>query len=154
PTSVTIDNFVLQRGAQQVRAEGTVAIGAASATQPNNLTLRLDNVQVRDINELMLGRQNLDGLLNATAEIRGTRSDPRVQADFAVANGLVQGVTFESFNGKAAYEGKAANVDVRLQQNPSAFLTAVGTVPVPSGPGERARTDAINLAVKSSPIDI
>ena len=154
PTSLTVDSFVLQGGAQQLSAEGTVAIGAASSGLANNLSVRLNNVQVRDINELVLGQRSLDGVLNATAEIRGTRSDPRIQADFAITKGNVQGVTFESFNGKAAYEGKAANVDVRLQQNPSAFLTAVGTVPVPDGPGDRPRADAIDLTVKSSPIDI
>ena len=101
PASLTIDNFALVRGAERVTAEGTVAIGAASATLANNLNLRMDNVQVRDINELMLGQRSLDGVLNATAELRGTRADPRVQATFALTNGNVQGVTFESLNGKA-----------------------------------------------------
>jgi hypothetical protein len=82
PTALTVDNFVLERGAQRLTASGTVAIGTASATMPNDLTLRMDNVQVRDVNELMLGQRSLDGVLNATAEILGTRSDPRVQAGF------------------------------------------------------------------------
>jgi autotransporter translocation and assembly factor TamB len=151
---LTINNFVLQGGVQQLTAEGTVAIGAASARLANDLKVRLNNVQVRDINELMLGQRSLEGVLNGTAEIRGTSSDPRIQADFAVTNGNVQGVTFEALSGKAEYEGKAAHVDVRLQQNPAAFLTAVGTVPVPSGPGDRPRVEAIDLMVKSSPIDI
>jgi hypothetical protein len=154
PTAVTVTDFSLVRGAERVTAEGTVAIGEASATLANDLNLRMDNVQVRDINELMLGQRSLDGVLNATAEIRGTRTDPRVQATFAVTNGNVQGVTFESLSGKAAYEAKAATIDVKLQQNPTAYLTAVGTVPVPGGPGERSRGDAIDLSVKSSPIDV
>jgi translocation and assembly module TamB len=33
-------------------------------------------------------------------------------------------------------------------------LTAVGTVPVPNGPGSTTRTDEFDLAVKSTPIDI
>src|SRR5204863_8465220 len=60
PTSVTIDNFTLARGAQRVTAEGTVAIGAASASMANNLNVKLDSVQVKDINELMLGTRSLD----------------------------------------------------------------------------------------------
>ena len=72
----------------------------------NNLNLRLDNVQVRDINELMLGARSLDGVLNATAEIGGTRADPRVQATFALTNGNVQGVAFESLSGKAGIRGE------------------------------------------------
>jgi hypothetical protein len=32
--------------------------------------------------------------------------DPRIQADFAVTNGTIQGVTFEALRGKAEYEGR------------------------------------------------
>ena len=42
--SVTLENFVLQRGTQRVTAAGTVAIGAASANLANDLNVRLDNV--------------------------------------------------------------------------------------------------------------
>jgi autotransporter translocation and assembly factor TamB len=153
-SAVSVEHFVLQRGAEQVTAEGTVAIGSASQQLANNLSVRLENVQVRDINDLVLGRRPLDGVINATAEIRGTSGDPIVQANFAVTGGNVQGVSFESLSGKAGYQGKAVNLDIRLQQNPAAFLTAVGTVPVPNGPGGRAGTDVIDLAVKSSPIDL
>ena len=88
PTSLTIDNFVLERGAERLTAEGTIAIGTASDTLANNLNLRMNNVQVRDINELMLGRRTLDGVLNATAQIRGTRVDPRIETTFAITNGM------------------------------------------------------------------
>lgn len=152
--SVTVDNFVLQRGAQKLTAAGTVAIGAASDALANDLNVRLDNVQVRDINELLMGRRSLEGVLNASAEIRGTRSDPRVQSTFALTDGNVQGVAFESLSGTAGYEGRAVTLDARLQQNPTAFLTAVGTVPVPKGPGEHSRAETFDLTVKSSPIDI
>ncbi len=152
PGSVTIESFVLQRGAQQITANGTVAIGDAAARTPNDLRLRMDNVQIRDINQLMLGQRQFDGLLNATASIRGTRSDPRIDADLRIQNGTVQGVGFESLTGTAAYEGRAATVDLRLQQNPSASLTAVGRVPVPGGLGDRTRTNEFDLQVQSSPI--
>ena len=44
--------------------------------------MRLDNVQVQDINELLLGNRSLAGVLNASAEIRGTRNDPVVAVGF------------------------------------------------------------------------
>ncbi|RPI52095.1 MAG: translocation/assembly module TamB, partial [Acidobacteria bacterium] len=40
------------------------------------------------------------------------------------------------------------------EQTPQAVLTAVGTVPVPKGPGSTSRTEQIDLAIKSSPIDL
>ena len=45
--SVTIDNFILQSGTQQLTAAGTVAVGSSSANLANHLNVRLDNVQVR-----------------------------------------------------------------------------------------------------------
>jgi translocation and assembly module TamB len=151
---VTVDNFMLERGTQRVTAGGTVAIGAASASLANNLNVRLDNVEVQDINELLLGNRSLAGVLNATAEIRGTRNDPVLQSDFAVTNGTVEGVKFNSLAGKANYSGRAVDVDVRLEQTPAAVFTAVGTMPVPTGPGSTTRTEEFDLAVKSTPIDI
>ena len=152
--SVTLENFVLERDTQRVTAAGTVAIGASSATLANNLNVRLDNVQVRDINELLLGNRSLEGVLNASADIRGTRSDPVVQSNFAVTGGTVEGVKFNSLSGSAKYSGRAVDVDARLEQTPAAVLTAVGTIPVTNGPGATARTEEFDLAVKSTPIDL
>ena len=152
--SVTLENFVLQRGTQRVTAAGTVAIGDSSANVANDLNVRLDNVEVQDINELLLGNRSLAGVLNASAEIRGTRNEPVVQSDFSVTAGTVEGVKFNALTGKAKYAGRAVDVDARLEQTPAAVLTAVGTIPVPSGPGASTRTEEFDLAVKSTPIDI
>jgi autotransporter translocation and assembly factor TamB len=170
--SVTVKNFVLQRpspnppasptagspqgtaGVQTLTVEGTAAIGSGSADLANNLNVRLDNVQVRDINELMLGQRTITGVLNANADIRGTRNDPRVAATFDLAAGSVEGVNFNSLTGKASYFGRAVDVDARLEQTTAAVLTAVGTAPVPSGPGSTTRTNEFSLDVKSTPVDI
>ena len=153
--SVTLENFVLQRGTQRVTAAGTVAIGAASANaaeQPERCGSTTS--QVQDINELLLGNRSLAGVLNARAEIRGTRNDPVLQSDFAVTGGTVEGVNFNALSGKANYSGRAVDVDARLEQTPAAVLTAVGTIPVPNGPGSTTRAEEFDLAVKSTPIDI
>jgi autotransporter translocation and assembly factor TamB len=152
--SVTLTNFTLQRGDQRLTAAGTVAVGAGSANLANDLDVRFENVQVQDINELMLGNRSLTGVLNATAQIRGTRSDPVVSSDFAITAGSVENVKFNSLGGTASYSERAGDVDVRLEQTANAVLTAVGTIPIPSGPGSRARAEEMDLAVKSSPIDL
>ena len=110
---------------------------------------------MQDINELLLGNRSLAGVLNASAEIRGTRNDPVVQSDFAVTGGTVEGVKFNALTGKANYSGRAVDVDARLEQTPAAVLTAVGTIPVPEWSRcARTRTEEFDLAVKSTPIDI
>ena len=152
--SVTLENFVLQRGDQAVSARGTVGIGASSANFANSLAIRLDNVQMQDVNELLLGTRSVEGVLNARAVIQGTRNDPVVDSDFAVTAGVIEGVKFNSFSGEAHYTARAVELDARLEQSPTAVLTAVGTIPVPNGPGVSTRTTEFNLAVKSTPIDI
>jgi hypothetical protein len=152
--SVTIENLVLERGTQRVSADGTIAIGAASAQLANNLNLRLENLQVQDVNELLLGNRSLAGVINASAEIRGTNKDPIVESNFAVTSGTVEGVKFNSLTGKAHYAGRAVDIDSRLEQTQAAVLTAVGTIPIPNGPGTTTRTEEFDLAVKSTPIDI
>ena len=152
--SVTVDNFILQRGEQRLTAAGTVAIGTGSANVANDLNVRIENLQMQDVNELLLGNRALTGVVNANAEIRGTRNDPVVQSEFALTGGTVDGVQFNALTGKARYSGRAVDVDVRLEQTPQAVLTAVGTVPVPKGPGNTTRTQEIDLAIKSAPIDI
>jgi translocation and assembly module TamB len=145
---------VLQRGNQRLTAAGTVAIGADSANLANSLDVRFDNVQVQDVNELLLGSRRLSGTLNATATIRGTRLDPVVESDFAITAGAAEGVDFNALTGKASYAGRAVDLDARLEQTPAAVLTAVGTVPVPTGPGSTARTTELDLALKSTTVDL
>jgi translocation and assembly module TamB len=152
--SVTLDNFTLERGGQRLTAAGTVAIGAGSANLVNDLVVRFDNVQVQDINELLLGNHPVTGVLNASAEIRGTRNDPVVASEFAVTGGTIEGVQFNSLAGEANYSGRTVDVDARLEQSAQAVLTVAGTVPIPNGPGSTMRTQEIDLAVKSTPIDL
>jgi hypothetical protein len=170
PESITVKDFVLQRpapgtiaapaaaaaptGIQTLSVAGTVAVGSGSANLANNLNVRLDNVQVKDINELLLGTRPLSGVLNANADIRGTRNDPQVEAVVGLTGGSVQGVNFNGLSGRASYSGRAVDVALRLEQSASAVLTAEGTVPIPSGPGSTARTNEFDLNVKSTPIDI
>ena len=87
--SVTLENFVLQRGTQQLTAAGTVAIGSGSANLANNLNVRLDNVQVQDINELLLGNRALVG--RAQRDRRNPRHPQRSRRrsrSFALTAGL------------------------------------------------------------------
>ena len=69
-----------------------------------------------------------------------------------------------SFGGKVDYAGKGINLDVRLDQDPQAWLTAKGFAPVtlfqptPRSDEARARDaaagEAINIEVASSQIDL
>jgi autotransporter translocation and assembly factor TamB len=154
---VEVDNLRLVNGDQRIEADGV--IGAPDGA----LQVKAENVDVAQLDQLALGEQRLAGRLNANATITGEMSAPRAEGDFALTQGAFRTFKFESFAGKVDYAGRGMNVDVRLQQNPQAWLTAKGYAPLTllrptpegvtghaaPGPGE-----AIALEVASSQIDL
>lgn len=106
---------------------------------------------MRDINEIMLGRRSLDGVVDLTADVRGNWKTPVVDATFTLVNGAVEGVKFDGLTGTAVYENNRVLLDARLQQTPTAFVTVKGTTPVPG----RAPADSpIDLDVQSTAVNL
>ncbi|MEQ1911168.1 MAG: hypothetical protein ABMA15_20280, partial [Vicinamibacterales bacterium] len=93
------------------------------------------------------------GLLNGTATLSGTRDRPVVSADFVVTGGRVERLTYERFGGHVDYADQVANVDVRLDQSPGAWLTGVGSVPLSAFDRSRP-AEPLQLAVKSSQLSL
>ncbi len=154
---IAIDNLRLTSGDQRIEADGV--IGSTTET----LKVRVENVDVAQFDQLMLGQQRLAGRLNANATVAGETSAPRVEGDFALTQGAFRTFTFESLGGKVDYAGRGVNIDVRLQQSPQAWLTAKGFAPLtlfratpPEAAGHAAPPpgEAVNLEVASSQIDL
>ena len=155
---VVVDDIRLVNGDQQIEAAG--AIGSPSDT----LRVKADNVDVAQLDALMLGDQRLAGRLNADATVSGTTAAPRVAGDFLLAQGAFRNFKFMSFGGKVDYQGKGLSLDVRLDQDAQAWLTAKGFAPVtlfqPTPKEmEGAHTtpplaEAIDIEVASSPINL
>jgi autotransporter translocation and assembly factor TamB len=120
---VVIDEIRLVNGDQRIEARG--AIGSANDT----LRVQAENVDVAQLDALALGDQRIAGRLNANATVSGTTAAPRVAAEFTLSNGAFRKFMFMSFAGKVDYEGRGMNVDVRLDQDPQAWLTAKGFAP-------------------------
>lgn len=154
---IEVNNLRLASGDQRIVADGV--IGSPAAT----LKVRAENVDVAQLDQLALGQQRLAGRLNANATVTGELRSPRVEGDFTLTRGAFRAFQFESFAGKVDYVGSGMNVDVRLQQNSEAWLTAKGYAPLtllrptPEGvighaappPGEE-----VSLEVASSRIDL
>jgi autotransporter translocation and assembly factor TamB len=155
---IAVQNLQMVSGDQRISADGVFG----SPTE--SLRVRAENVDVAQLDQLMLGEQRLGGRLSADATITGERSAPRVEGTFRLANGAFRMFTFESLNGAVDYAGRGVNVDVRLQQTPTAWLTAKGYAPLslfratpPEVEGvhaEPAPGEAVNLQVESSLIDL
>ena len=154
---IEVENLRLVNGDQRIEADGVVG----SPTQP--LQVRVENVDVAQLDALLLTNQGMAGRLSASATVTGRTDDLQANGKFGLVQGAFKKFKFESLGGTVEYGGKGMNVDVRLQQNPQAWLTAKGYVPKalfqPSGDHEGghvapAAGEAINLQVASSEIDL
>jgi translocation-and-assembly-module (TAM) inner membrane subunit TamB-like protein len=120
---VVIDDIKLVNADQRIEAQG--AIGSANET----LRVKAENVDVAQLDALALGDQRLAGRLNANATVSGTTAAPHVAGDFTMTGGAFRDFKFMSFTGKVDYAGSGVNLDVRLDQDPQAWLTAKGFAP-------------------------
>jgi len=156
---VEVNNIELVSGNQQISAHGTFG------RPGDSLDIALKNVNLASVDAMMLRPPQLAGQLNATSTIGGTKDSPRVKAEFEIVQGGFRQFKYDSFGGTIDYGGKGLNVDAKLQQNPSTWITAKGYVPVAAfsaetGKGPRthheaaSREDAFDLHVDSSPIDL
>jgi autotransporter translocation and assembly factor TamB len=144
---LTLKDFRLVSGAngdQQMSAEGTFG-GPGDA-----LTVTLTNLDVATVDALLLREPQLSGRLQASAKISGTKENPSVDAKFAVNQGGFRQFKYDTFEGTATYADKGVDVDARLQQSPTTWLTAKGYAPVSAD----ARRPQYDLHIDSSPIDL
>lgn len=156
---IEIEGFELRSGAQQIAAAGT--IGGPGET----LRVTMQQVDVGSLTRLALDRNGpVDGQLDATATISGSTVDPRVDARFSLVRGAFDSFAFESLAGTAQYTPRGVDLDVRLQQTPTAWITAAGFAPMTlfeDGLGASGRrhqagsaADMVDIRVESSAIDL
>ncbi len=116
----------------------------------DSLNVTLNNIDLATVDALLLREPQLTGRLNASATVTGTKEAPSVDAKFAVDHGGFRQFKYDSFGGTATYAASGVDVDARLQQNPTTWLTVKGYAPVSSD----ARKKDYDLHVDSSPIDL
>jgi hypothetical protein len=154
---IAIEEIELVNGGQRITADGVLG------SQEEPLLVRLDNIDVAEVDRLMLGDQRLAGTLSAEAAITGPTSEPSVEANFTLTGGAFRDYKFESLGGAVEYQQDGVTLDVRLQQSPTEWLTAAGTAPVTlfrpnpegvSGHRESSPGDTVDIAVMSSQINL
>ena len=93
------------------------------------------------------------GVLDLDATLRGTAERPRVSATLTISNGRVERVSYQKLQGRVDYDAQMLRVDLRLDQAPGVWLTAVGTAP--AGLFNRDLPDQpLDVSIKSSPISL
>ena len=150
---IAVHNVRLVSGDQRIEADGVIG----SPTEP--LKLRLQNVDVAQLDQLLLANYGVVGRLNAEATVAGPKDAIRADGTLALTQGAFREFKFESLTGDVQYTPKGVTLDVRLQQNPQAWLSAKGFAPTslfrPTREEERGRTaDPVDLTIQTSQIDL
>jgi translocation and assembly module TamB len=147
--AVAVDDLKLVNGDQQIAADGMFG------RPGDGLKVVLTNVDLGSVDAVLLQPRQLSGRVDASSVIDGTRDAPRVKADFKVNKGGVGRARYDSFGGSIAYAGRVVTLDTRLQQSPTASVSAKGTLPMAlfTGAGPTSK-EPIDLQIDSSPIDL
>jgi translocation and assembly module TamB len=76
------------------------------------------------------GPARYGGVLDADVTIRGTRERPIAIGDFTITEGRIRRLAYERLSGRIGYTQDLFEVNIRLDQSPGVWLTAVGSVPM------------------------
>ncbi|HEX7793335.1 MAG TPA: translocation/assembly module TamB domain-containing protein [Vicinamibacterales bacterium] len=120
---VTVDKAHLVSGDQEIVADGQ--LGAEGSA----IDVKLNNIDVARVNEILLRPPQFTGRLNATATVEGTREHPIVNGQFQIDNGGFRQFTYQSFGGTLRYEPRGLTIDSKLQQSADQWITAKGYLP-------------------------
>jgi autotransporter translocation and assembly factor TamB len=156
--SIAVRDLRLASANQQIAADGS--FGHAS----DALEVTLSNVDLAGVDALLLRPPQFSGRLNASVTIAGTKEAPGVTGDFQISQGGFRKFRYDALTGKVEYSSRGVTLDARLDQNPSAWITAKGFVPAAAFRAAAASTprtgsadaspDRIDLHIDSSPIDL
>jgi autotransporter translocation and assembly factor TamB len=156
--AVAVKSLALVNNDQRISADGTFG-------RPGDaLKLTLTNVDLASVDAILLRPPQFTGRLNASSTIAGTKEKPDVQAQFEITQGGFRMFKYDSFGGTVNYAGPGLSLDTKLQQNPTAYITAKGYVPIAAFKaaqggggthhGGAAREDSFDLHIDSTPVDL
>ena len=157
---IELENIKLASGDQSLDISGVLPLkGAAAAT--GKINARARNVDLQQLETLLLQNQGLTGRLDADATITGTTEAPAVSGHVEVRNGGFKTYKYESLVADVDYAATRVGVDAKLQQSPTEFITAKGSVPTTlfqgsTETGHVAETagDQVDLQITSTALNL
>lgn len=157
PRQVTVAELHARNGEQRVDMEGTVGI---EADAESSLRVEASGVDVGDVLTLAAQEVDVDGRLDVSATVGGTRERPLVDGQIDVTQGRVRSVDIERLGGRVTFDGTLAIVDLELIKDANSRITAKGIVPrtlldARSDTHVQATpADKLDVAILSTPIDL
>ena len=137
PARVAVHHGILQRGASQIKFDGSSALVNYFPTDstPFSLTLNLNNATVGEVQSLAGYSYPIDGVLDLTARLSGTRQNISGDSNIKISNGSSYGETFQWLTTQAHFAGQ--QVEFRRfavsQSSGGANLTGAGSYNLQSG---------------------
>jgi autotransporter translocation and assembly factor TamB len=138
---IAVHNATLVSGDQTITADGSFG------RPGDSMAITMTNVDLAGIDTLLLRPPQFTGRLDAAGALTGTREVPQLKGDFRITKGGFRKFQYESFAGNVDYVARGLTVDVRLQQDPTQWITAKGYWGM-------APASRVDLAIDSSPIDL
>jgi autotransporter translocation and assembly factor TamB len=160
-SQIVVENVKLASGAQTLDVSGVLPVKGAGVEGKSQIKARARNVDLHQLETLLLQDRGLNGTLDADATISGTTEAPAVDGRVEVRNGGFKTYKYESLVANVDYGATRVDIDAKLQQSPTEFVTAKGTMPTslfqPSTKaGHVGETvgDTIDLQIKSTPLNL
>jgi autotransporter translocation and assembly factor TamB len=147
--AILLRNLSLFSGNQHITAEG------AFGRPGDVLNVVFADVDLSNVDAVLLREPQFSGRLNLSGAVTGTREMPAFNGQFRVERGGFRKFAYEELAGSLESNAAGVTLDIRLQQNPSAWITAKGYVPIaaftPEPEEDRTRSTAHEVA--SNPMD-
>ncbi|MEZ5317590.1 MAG: translocation/assembly module TamB domain-containing protein [Vicinamibacterales bacterium] len=146
---LTISGITLTSGTASLRVAGTLGANAATPLQ-----VTADQVPMAALGDLVPPERRVTGLFNGTVRADGPIDDPRVRAEFSLADGEVSGVAYQELRGTADLAAGRLGLDVRLEAGPLGRLVVSGGLPWGSSDDGGRAAVPYDLTVRSTAIDL
>jgi len=130
--TANIDDLLLQRAGQTIRASGTVGLEGEQ-----NFQLQVARLPLDDLHPFAPMSRDAAGQIDADVRVRGTAQSPQIDGRISVANLTVAKQRYAGLSATAAYGGQRLKMDAQLKQDDVHTLNANGVVPIDLAWGEK-----------------
>jgi translocation and assembly module TamB len=146
--SITPTTFIGSNGRERVDVSGTWRSDGGGALRVTGSRIALETLQPPAPQP-----PRYSGLMDFEVTVRGTREAPAAAGTVTIDNGRVDRVNYQKLAGRVDYAASSFDVDLRLDQSPGIWITAVGRVPLALF-DRGAVEKPLDVAIKSSGINL
>ncbi|MGH7769641.1 MAG: translocation/assembly module TamB domain-containing protein [Candidatus Binatia bacterium] len=123
--TVAVDELLLQRGAESVRAQGVFGLQGNQ-----DFNLQVSQLPLEEFHAFSPLSRELRGQLTGDVKVRGTAQSPVLDGKIRVERLVVAGQSYAGLEGTTAYAGRRARLQLELRQDATHALNATGEMPI------------------------